>query len=216
MDHIPKMNRTRFVASKFFYNFHLLPFSVGRTWMIASPSEKEVPRLETLTVFEQTTKWIGSLPCGHFCFEECEAHSSLFHLAKPNEQLIDTKNSSKKWRTTTRITHTEISSLSRSVTSSSRPPVPEPGTKIVRASEEGGRAGRVGDVADGAVVPEGEQLLPGGVPRVPHAEGYRCLVGEEHEVFGVVEHGLGLVLLLAWEWEEHIMTNQKFVNFFKL
>jgi hypothetical protein len=32
----------------------------------------------------------------------------------------------------------------------------------------------------------------------------------------VVEHGLGLVLLLAWEWEEHIMTNQKFVNFFKL
>ncbi len=42
MNHVQKMNRTKFVDLKFFYNFYSLHFSVERVSMIASPSEKEV------------------------------------------------------------------------------------------------------------------------------------------------------------------------------
>ena len=48
-----------------------------------------------------------------------------------------------------------------------------------------------------AVVAQGQQLLPAGVPGVPGAEGGGGLVREHDVVLRVVEHGLGHVLLLA-------------------
>jgi hypothetical protein len=42
MNHVQKMNRTKFVDVKVFYNLYSLHFSVGQVSMIASPSEKEV------------------------------------------------------------------------------------------------------------------------------------------------------------------------------
>ncbi len=42
MNHVQKMNRTKLVDLKFFYNFYSLHFSVGRISLIASHSEKEV------------------------------------------------------------------------------------------------------------------------------------------------------------------------------
>jgi hypothetical protein len=42
INHVPKMKRTEFLDLKFFYNFYLLYFSVGRIAMIGSLSEKEV------------------------------------------------------------------------------------------------------------------------------------------------------------------------------
>jgi hypothetical protein len=41
MNHVSKMNRTRFVNQKFFSFFDSLHFSVGRVSIIASPSEKK-------------------------------------------------------------------------------------------------------------------------------------------------------------------------------
>ncbi len=48
----PKINRTKFVDLKFFYNFYSLDFSVGRVLMIhdSKPFWKRGPKLEVLTV----------------------------------------------------------------------------------------------------------------------------------------------------------------------
>ena len=51
--------------------------------------------------------------------------------------------------------------------------------------------------AHGAVVTQGQKLLPAGVPRVPGAQGGGRLVWEHDVVLGVIEHGLGHVLLLT-------------------
>ncbi len=40
MNHVPEINRTKFVDQEFFYNFYSLHFSVGRVSMIANLSEK--------------------------------------------------------------------------------------------------------------------------------------------------------------------------------
>jgi hypothetical protein len=45
MNHVQKMNKTKILDLKFFYNFYSIHFSVGRVAMIASPSEKEVQSL---------------------------------------------------------------------------------------------------------------------------------------------------------------------------
>ncbi len=42
MNHVPTMNRHKFLDLMFFYNFYSLHFSVGCISMIESPSEKEV------------------------------------------------------------------------------------------------------------------------------------------------------------------------------
>ena len=52
------------------------------------------------------------------------------------------------------------------------------------------------DPPDGAVVSEGEELLPAGVPGVPAAQRGRRLVREHHVVLRVVEYSLRAVLLL--------------------
>jgi hypothetical protein len=54
----------------------------------------------------------------------------------------------------------------------------------------------VDDPPDGAVVSEGEELLPAGVPGVPAAQRGRRLVRKHHVVLRVVEYGLRAVLLL--------------------
>ena len=48
---------------------------------------------------------------------------------------------------------------------------------------------------DDAVVAQAEELLAGGVARVPAAERRRRLVRKHDEVLAVVEHCLGAVLL---------------------
>ena len=50
-------------------------------------------------------------------------------------------------------------------------------------------------MTDDAVVSQAEELLAGGVARVPAAERRRRLVREHDEILAVVEHCLGAVLL---------------------
>ena len=76
-------------------------------------------------------------------------------------------------------------------------PEPESCSEIVRTWQEGSLGGRVNHPPHTAIVAQGQQLLPAGVPSVPGAQWGRGLVREHDEVLRVVEHGLGLVLLLA-------------------
>jgi hypothetical protein len=41
MNYVPKMNRNEFANLKYFYNFNLLHFSVGRVLMIGNPAGKK-------------------------------------------------------------------------------------------------------------------------------------------------------------------------------
>ena len=74
---------------------------------------------------------------------------------------------------------------------------PKPCPEIVGAGEESRVRRRVDDHANRWIVTQREQLFSARVPCVPAAERGRRLVGEHDKVLGVVEDGLGRVLLLA-------------------
>lgn len=53
------------------------------------------------------------------------------------------------------------------------------------------------DAFDHAIVTEREKLLTFGITRIPTTQRGRLLVRIEHVVFGVIEHGLGALVLFA-------------------
>ena len=53
----------------------------------------------------------------------------------------------------------------------------------------------VNQPSDWTIVTQGQEVLPAGIASIPGAEGGAGLVGEHHVVLGVVEGGLGEVVL---------------------
>lgn len=56
---------------------------------------------------------------------------------------------------------------------------------------------RVNDKTNRSVVTERHEMQARRVARIPRAQRCGCLVGKQNVVFGVVEHGLCVVLLFA-------------------
>ena len=77
------------------------------------------------------------------------------------------------------------------------PFAPEASAIVVAARDEVRGRGRVDNAFDDAVVAEAEQLLTLGVARIPAAQRGGLLVRVEDVVLGVIEDGLGALLLLA-------------------
>lgn len=74
---------------------------------------------------------------------------------------------------------------------------PESRPEIIGARKERRMGRRVNNETNRSVVSERHEMQARRIARIPRAQRSGCLVRKQNIVFGVVEHGLGIMLLFA-------------------